>query len=487
MDSLFGRARDEGVEWPGIPYWGSGTTATDLWWGVDVCPEVYTSRSAEPGSVGIGMNNAWWAASTVSEVYAVYADDSAQHRVRLVARPSDDEAAWWTMWPVVHTGEHGSTDRDGNALGYPCPALRSRGQGDVAVAFSWRGATADSLWVAHGGPESGWDEVNVSDLALRPRVSQIGRHCLAMDEALNTWLVFSAFDGRAQRIYLAFRPAEGEWTAPTVLSGVDDFTEDGETYSFDSVDFPSVAVSGARDPNGPTVLVVYSVTYYDSAREVVRKRVLGRAARVADVAFAATSGWRFGSFLEEVDVGGSGESRDPCVAAARNGTFVVVYSWPNSESNILARHTVDPVSEDWSRPAKVCPDDAGTDSSMRPHTQGTQNFASISVDEVNQRCFVCWEDTSGAVTRSIASSNGAVAELADLASWTALGILTRDPIPRDVGTTSGVDLTDEEVAAVKNESTRYPCVVATAGAPRIFCRAVADDRAALRWRTGRWM
>jgi hypothetical protein len=217
------------------------------------------------------------------------------------------------------------------------------------------------------------------------------------------------------------------------------------------------------------VLVVYVVSYDEGAR----KRVLGRSARVAGVEGA---GWSPSSFGGEVDVGGSGQCWDPCVAATRDGTFVVAYTSSFRASKIEVRFTEDAVGHGWSDPVTVCPD-----FHLEPEvakTEGIQNFASISIDEVNGRCFVCWEDTYGPVQHYIATSNGAVAEITDLETWIPLGVLTGHDVPERVD-----EAPDDP--AVKRESTRYPCVVATAGRPRVFYRAV-NRKAELLSRLGRW-
>jgi len=458
----------------GIPKWG-GTSTLGVDWFDSSRPIVYTSSKGatlDPDTIGICMNNAWYAASTEGGTYAVYADETDDHRIHLVERqlfswPGDPMAT--DAWPVIYTGEHGSFDYSGHPLGYPCLAVkRSQENGLASFALAWRGKTHRELWAAHGTLAGGWEEVNVA-----AGLGRIERFCIAMDDSLNTWLVFTASDGGNQRIYISIRRSGGTWSDPRVLSSTDDYTEDGDTYEFNSVDFPTVAVSSDEDPSGPTVLVAWVVTYRDGRR----KRVLGRSARVSDVLFAE---WSIPiAFGEEVDVGGLGECWDPCVAATRDGTFVVAYTSPFKNPKIRVRYTEDPVRGTWSRPVEVCPIPTVEDLAV---TQGVQNFASLSIDEASGRCFVCWEDTWGPVQKFVATSNGAVAALTDLDTWTPLGILTGHDVPAEP---EGGREEDPEI--VKQESTRYPCVVASAGRPQVFYRAVNDSMATeLVLRRGRW-
>lgn len=431
---------------------------TISWWETNPHPVVYTASGADPDPIGVCMNNAWYAAATGDQTFAVYADESASHLVHLVRRPHG--TAYAGDWLDVHTCTNGSYDARGAGLGFPCLAMRRLPGGRPVFALAWRaGRMADELWATHRGTDSGtgaeWEEVDVAALA---GLSDVGRFCLAMDDAYNTWLVFSASNGADQRIYLSVRPAGGTWSTPTEVYAPADYTDGSDTYTYDTVDFPSVAVSGDEDPNGPTVLVVYAVEYNDSF-----KRVLGKSMRVADVEAA---GWSMAA-ATEVDVGGSVTCRDPCVAATRDGTFVVAYTWPTATSNIQVRYTTDPVAASWSAQVEVCPDSGDEYSTI---TRDTQNFASVSIDGASGLCFVCWEDAYGA-SRAPASSNGAVAALVDLSTWTPLGVLTGRAIP-----------------ATDSESTRYPCVVATAGRPRVFYREVdaSSGFARLVSRSGSW-
>jgi hypothetical protein len=201
---------------------------------------------------------------------------------------------------------------------------------------------------------------------------------------------------------------------------------------------------------------------------------------VSSVLLAEALGWsRSSRMTTEVDLGGSDECRDPCVAATRDGTFVVAFASPNAKAHIYTRYSEDPVAGTWSEPREVCPDG---DVNL---TQGTQNFPSLSIDEDNQLCFICWEDKEGGAVGSVATSNGAMAELGarsswyplptPLGSWTPLGILTGHEVPPE-------DTADSSEA----DSTRYPCVVATSGHPQVFYRGITDDNAVLVRRFGKW-
>ena len=425
---------------PGITWWDANPYA------------VVTTSAAVLGTFGMCQNNAWYAGALGDRVYAVYADDSSDHFVHLVSRPKG--GAYAGDWLPVHTTSAGSREErtTSASIGYPCLAVRRLPSGRPVTALAWRG-TGDEMWACHRGTDSSsgatWEEVDVTALG---GISGATHCCLAMDDAYNTWLVFAASDGTNQIIFLSVRPVGGTWSTPTAVNTAAAYG----AYGYDDSDFPTIAVSGQDDPNGPTVLVVWRVLYAGGSSPP--KRVLGKSMRVA-----AMVGWDI-SGAAEVDIGGTDECRDPCVAATHDGTFVVAYASPNSSATIRARSVVDPVAGSWSGEVEVAPVDA-----KRQDSQGIQNFPSLSIDGESGLVLVCWEDKAPSST-DFTTPFGAYAPLADLATWTPLG-----------------NLTDRPVSTSAADAMGYPCVIATAGRPRVFYRTPDGTGAVLLSRVGTWI
>ena len=430
---------------------------TIAWYPGNPAPAVYSATGGTL-DIGVAMNNAWYAATVGDRALVVYAEETSPRRVNVVGRSigSPSSSATWSLTHTTTAGSAEAATSDGteyNSVGYPCIAAKRHPSGRLAVAVAWVGdgaGAAAELWASYRGPDpagTAWAEVDVAALGglLRPL-----RPCLTMDTACNAWLVFAAVDAAGdQNIYLSVRPANGDWSIPTQVSTPDDYVDGARTLTYESADFASIAVSGAADPKGPTVTVVWRVDYGPGTQ----KRVLGKSMRVANV---RTAGLDI-SGAPEVDLGGSTECRDPCVVATDNGVFLVFYSAPNTDSSVCSRYNSDPVTNAWSSEVQVA-----------PFTKRyVQNFANACIDEASGLCLVVWEETEGGADPQ--TPFGAYCALATLGTWTPLGNLT--------------DLT----AYLAGEEGSFPCVVTSGGAPRLlYITPGAKGIGELHWRPGAW-
>ena len=420
------------------------------WYPGNPAPVVYSATGGTL-AIGVAMNNAWYAATVGDRALVVYAEETSPRRVNVVGRSIGSPSSSAT-WSLRHTTTAGSAD----SSGYPCIAAKRHPSGRLAVAIAWMGNTTPvaELWASYRGPDSTgtpWAEVDLGALGGLVRPS---RPCLTMDSACNAWLVFAAENAAGDtNIYLSVRPANGEWTPPSQVSAPDDYVDGSTTYTYDSADFASIAVSGEGDPNGPTVTVVWRVQYVEADRY---KRVLGKSMRVADLRPLPDF-----SAAPEVDIGGSTECRDPCVVATNDGVFLVFYSAPGTGSSVCSRYNSDPVTSAWSSEVQVAPVASGY----------VQNFANACIDEASGLCLVVWEEQAGGPGNP-QTPFGAYCALATLGTWTPLGNLT--------------DLTPDT-----GDPGSFPCVVASGGAPRLLYITPEPGTKGTRpgelhWRPGAW-